>query len=377
MSNEPIQLARERIQRHLAGESHVLHDSDLVLLLAHTAPPADLDRIMEQAQVFASAWSMVGGRFDNGSALEDANAAKAELRGMLANRQASASLAPIDEAPSDRSRVQQDELARVIGITADTQSGYTTVRAKIGGQVYSFLLADKPSYLVTDSTGKFVQSGEIADGREPQPSTASVSAQGQSDRAWQLLDRFDRDAHLEPFYRGSPFEREILHALQPWRDSLCKTCNGNGEVGGYTGQTPESFGYDSQECPDCKGTGSATQQPASAQVVPEYWAAVDESEGEVEFAISTDDGNGGQFARDKVNEWINDRILERKLRLKPLYLHPPAVTSREVPKGWQLVPKQATTEMWKAIDACGLPWVSEQWTAMLAAAPSAPKEQKS
>lgn len=42
-----------------------------------------INRLMEQAQVFASAWSLVGGRFDNGGALEESEAAKAELRSML------------------------------------------------------------------------------------------------------------------------------------------------------------------------------------------------------------------------------------------------------------------------------------------------------
>lgn len=38
-----------------------------------------VDQIMEQAQVFASAWALVGGRFDSGDALEDAIEAKEEL----------------------------------------------------------------------------------------------------------------------------------------------------------------------------------------------------------------------------------------------------------------------------------------------------------
>lgn len=42
-----------------------------------------LDQIMEQAQVFASAWSLVGGRFDSGNAMSDAEDAKAELRTMV------------------------------------------------------------------------------------------------------------------------------------------------------------------------------------------------------------------------------------------------------------------------------------------------------
>lgn len=42
-----------------------------------------LDQIMEQAQVFASAWSLVGGRFDYGNALSEAHDAKDELRSMV------------------------------------------------------------------------------------------------------------------------------------------------------------------------------------------------------------------------------------------------------------------------------------------------------
>ena len=39
--------------------------------------------LMEQAQVFASAWSLVGGCFDSGNLLAEAEAAKAELRQMI------------------------------------------------------------------------------------------------------------------------------------------------------------------------------------------------------------------------------------------------------------------------------------------------------
>lgn len=42
-----------------------------------------LAKLMEQAQVFASAWSLVGGTFDSGNGLADAEAAKAELREMI------------------------------------------------------------------------------------------------------------------------------------------------------------------------------------------------------------------------------------------------------------------------------------------------------
>ncbi len=41
-------------------------------------------KIMEQAQVFASAWSVVGGPFDGGDAMEVATQEKDELRRMVA-----------------------------------------------------------------------------------------------------------------------------------------------------------------------------------------------------------------------------------------------------------------------------------------------------
>ncbi len=42
-----------------------------------------VNQVMEQAQVFASTWSLVGGRFDSGSCMEDAESAKEELRTMV------------------------------------------------------------------------------------------------------------------------------------------------------------------------------------------------------------------------------------------------------------------------------------------------------
>lgn len=42
-----------------------------------------IEAIMGQAQVFAGAWSLVGGVFDSGQMLDDANDAKAELRAMV------------------------------------------------------------------------------------------------------------------------------------------------------------------------------------------------------------------------------------------------------------------------------------------------------
>lgn len=42
-----------------------------------------IDAIMVQAQVYASAWSLVGSRFDTGGELANAQAEKAELRALV------------------------------------------------------------------------------------------------------------------------------------------------------------------------------------------------------------------------------------------------------------------------------------------------------
>ena len=42
------------------------------------------EEIIEQAQVFASAWSLVGGPFDCGDCLESAEQEKTHLKGMVA-----------------------------------------------------------------------------------------------------------------------------------------------------------------------------------------------------------------------------------------------------------------------------------------------------
>ncbi len=59
-----------------------------------------IEAIMEQAQVYASAWSLVGGVFDSGNALETAAQEKANLRALLAGRSGD------DAAQADAVRVE-------------------------------------------------------------------------------------------------------------------------------------------------------------------------------------------------------------------------------------------------------------------------------
>lgn len=63
-------------------------------------------------------------------------------------------------------------------------------------------------------------------------------------------------------------------------------------------------------------------------VPPDFWAAIDEDDENlnhgmhsIEYALSTDDANEGNLARDMVNQHINDIIGEhgKTLHLHPLY----------------------------------------------------------
>ena len=63
---------------------------------APSAEPAEwVKNVMEQAQVFASAWALVGGPFDDGNALETAKEARDELRAMLAAAPPAPSAEPV------------------------------------------------------------------------------------------------------------------------------------------------------------------------------------------------------------------------------------------------------------------------------------------
>lgn len=44
-----------------------------------------IEKLMTQAQVFASAWALVGSRFDQGGEIDNANAQKEDLRKMIAD----------------------------------------------------------------------------------------------------------------------------------------------------------------------------------------------------------------------------------------------------------------------------------------------------
>ena len=87
------------------------------------------EKIMEQAQVFASAWSVVGGPFDGGDAMEVATQEKDELRRMVAElvEERDALAAKLKDAEHDR-----DEFRRVM-------NGFAEKMAELEGQTDNLL----------------------------------------------------------------------------------------------------------------------------------------------------------------------------------------------------------------------------------------------
>lgn len=80
-----------------------------------------LNSIMEQAQVYASAWSLVGSRFDNGDRLEQAEEEKQALRAMLEEFLSSSELHNIAIGLVQWHEDKMANLQAVIDAPADTE----------------------------------------------------------------------------------------------------------------------------------------------------------------------------------------------------------------------------------------------------------------
>jgi hypothetical protein len=67
--------------------------------------------------------------------------------------------------------------------------------------------------------------------------------------------------------------------------------------------------------------GSRTAGRTGARaVVPDYWIAVDESSGCIEFGLSSRDANEGELSREQVNDFINNT--DTSFRLVGVYASP-------------------------------------------------------
>ncbi len=98
--DEALDLALAALEKYCTPYQDGTHPADEAITAIKQAlaapvqePVAWVNAVMEQAQVFASAWSLVGGRFDDGSAIDLAEEAKQELRAMLTTPPA----APVQE----------------------------------------------------------------------------------------------------------------------------------------------------------------------------------------------------------------------------------------------------------------------------------------
>lgn len=88
------------------------------------------EKIKDQAQVYASAWSLVGGRFDRGGMLEQAEEAKAEL------------FAAIDELQAARDRIYNETL-EIRGLLLQEKMEHAKVRAAHDAQEAAIQLAEQ------------------------------------------------------------------------------------------------------------------------------------------------------------------------------------------------------------------------------------------
>lgn len=80
-----------------------------------------VESVMDQAQVFASAWSLVGGPFDQGNAMESAEEAKADLREMLEDFCSNTELQRVAELLIDWHRRKMGNIDHVLATPVDTE----------------------------------------------------------------------------------------------------------------------------------------------------------------------------------------------------------------------------------------------------------------
>lgn len=80
-----------------------------------------ISSVMDQAQVFASAWSLVGGPFDNGDALEHADDAKEELREMLEVFFSNTELKHVAELLVEWHQSKLGNFEKILAAPADTE----------------------------------------------------------------------------------------------------------------------------------------------------------------------------------------------------------------------------------------------------------------
>lgn len=80
-----------------------------------------IDSVMEQAQIFASAWALVDGPFDHGNALENAEDAKADLRDMLDDFFSNTELQRVAELLMTWHQNKMGNIEQVLGMPKDAE----------------------------------------------------------------------------------------------------------------------------------------------------------------------------------------------------------------------------------------------------------------
>jgi hypothetical protein len=90
-----------------------------------------LQEIMTQAQVFASAWSLVGGRFDGGNAMDEAEVAKNELYQMVAEALAQPQQEPVAWMTQARNFVHPMEFTEEEAKSYGWKAVYTSPPAQL------------------------------------------------------------------------------------------------------------------------------------------------------------------------------------------------------------------------------------------------------
>ena len=165
---------------------------------------------MEQAQVFASAWALIGGRFDSGNALPEAEEAKAELEEMLRKR-----LTPPAQVADPRFGSAAMIIRDICELDQDDPNDSQTICINIDTlerivdeHVQSESAQEPVAYLLNGARFKmsFSESGKIS---------CFANYRAELDGRWVALVGAENDAHL---YTRPDGLRKAAEEVMKWLD---------------------------------------------------------------------------------------------------------------------------------------------------------------
>ena len=130
-------------------------------------------------------------------------------------------------------------------------------------------------------------------GVKPEFAYSAPPAAPQVPEGMSLFDRVEFALRDAGFDYDEAFDIASKATPPAHEQPRCATCDGRGEIGGHVGQTPESFDFVTEPCPEC----STSEQPKPEQRTDAELLAEMEASGVLDSFLTFVDGRD-EFTRD-------------------------------------------------------------------------------